>query len=261
MNEKDISHPESPEVPAESFTGAQLAQELATIKSEGSIESIPPEHVKALEQLPVNPHLKKELLLIQMGLKPATDREFRSPAAPEGQQIESLKPEDIAECATLTGYLDRAGLKYHIEDKVVGVWHDQLHGREGEQYQRDNPDRDFDELLKHDRYEQRRTVAIGRDDDAIGAMEEANRTRDPVLLGRAYGFPETAIAAFNAQEDLIGLEELKELVPDPALRAFIPRLSRNHWREELAQGQRDLEAVRQISPVILEELMQAIRKR
>lgn len=99
--------------------------------------------------------------------------------------------------------------------------------------------------------------APARDDDKADAGE----------IGRLYGFPESAVVAYEqfvrsgSEEMLIDRSELPEDLLKQDVMAFAQFvLSKAHWREELETAKRWAEEVKRVSPSIYDSIVRAYRR-
>lgn len=100
---------------------------------------------------------------------------------------------------------------------------------------------------------------IGQDEASCKALQDAaelqGRERDEAF-GRALGYPETAVAAYNNGR---GIRPRANIPPDVRASAtyqfcpFVP--SPNHWREELATVAKQAEFIKENNPRLYEQVM------
>ncbi len=99
------------------------------------------------------------------------------------------------------------------------------------------------------------TFYLGHDDDKLKNLYEAwkldvGQERD-IKVGRALGFPETAIQSW-VDHDIIKFSDLPPAAAQEFKRAeFVP--SREYWQEELNEVRRRNKAVKSIAPKLFEK--------
>ena len=98
-------------------------------------------------------------------------------------------------------------------------------------------------------------VLIGRSKEDLDILIQALQTKSDELLGKAFGFPKTAIEAFTGKREKLDISALpQETRESDAVLFSSPFLSKDNWREEIKQGQRDADFIKKISPIIYEEM-------
>lgn len=208
-----------------------------------------PAVVEGLENLNVYPDFKAELLLVMLGKKPATDYRFSSRIWLEGQP-EETEIHDTQTYQELVNRLGQSGLAYRVSpDEIIDPIQYLLSGTDGAIMRQDD-EYDFEAVLAQHQRELRRVVWIGRTPEDVDRMEQAYKANDAKLLGQAYGFPDTAIQAYLAQNP-IPYNEVGNYVSDPDARAFSKYvLSKDNWQDEIKVAQEWAKAIKVASPKI-----------
>lgn len=210
--------------------------------------------LEKLESAKLNPTLKKELLLVFLNERPATQIVFRSDEWVAGEEP---KPVNLDSFDQLMDCLNNSALAYEVsEDETVNPIEYLLKGTEGESMRRWKPNYDFDSDIAEGRKELRKVVSIGRDEDGLELIKQAYKENNARLFGRAYGFPETAIDAYE-NNDILTPEEVAKLANDPDIAVFAGMaFSKDHWQEESQIVQKKIAAVKSASPKIWDQLVQ-----
>lgn len=114
------------------------------------------------------------------------------------------------------------------------------------------------------------SVLFGRDPELLERLhdtkhviDEMGRHRSHRIYGEAFGFPSTAIDAFERQEWLKALPEDVAHTPVGIFyqRAVAMRLSRDHWRDELQTVEEWRKTVEQLAPHLHTEILNSPPKR
>ena len=171
-----------------------------------------------LEEFEIPAPGKLDLFMVQIGVKPATELSYQT----DWHEPGGIDPdvEGREKLAKIIMYLDKSGLPYSVKSTRSGK-------------------------------AQTSIVYIGRNQEDLRRIIEADNPMDEAKYGRAVGYPDTAVEGY-INNDMLSEEEFNRLVPQLELNVFTGmRLSREHWREELDVVKARLDAVKRTSPIIL----------
>jgi hypothetical protein len=173
---------------------------------------------------------KMEIVLILSQKKPATDLQFCSETWLEGQEEKDV---------------DREQIKKLLDDfKSL-----HLHGRIVLDQLNDVVERDDDgkETVK-----QRRILEmfVAKNEEDVTRMDKAINEGDHDVIGKLFGFPESARVAFNDLSKGLFRSELPAEIKEEEWYPYITFgvLSKNNWQEELETAKGWMEAVKQFDP-------------
>ena len=193
---------------------------------------IPPELVKKIEQLKINPDHKVNLLLTKAGLKPASELELLiSTKDSEGKTVERMTDEDIEQALAA---IEELGLPRLVKEREVDkrpFWSEE--------------EPDIEKFFKEEKID----VLIGRSQKELDLLVEALKSGDEELIGRAFGYPPTAVEAFVGKRESIELKTLSEEAQE-ASYFLTPTFSEDNWQEELKIAQRNADFIKKINPTI-----------
>lgn len=104
-------------------------------------------------------------------------------------------------------------------------------------------------------------ILIGRTQKDLDFLIEAQKSKDSELLGKAYGFPPTAVEAWVGKRKKLNVKKLpKEVRESEAILFSSPTLSVDNWQKEIEQGQRDADYIKGISPFIYREWIDMMKR-
>jgi len=197
---------------------------------ETSKEKLDKETIKDIESASIHYLQDKiDMILILKELKPASEVSLCSEEWREGEkekEIDSQKLKDFEEL------LNKTGISHEPYEKKTT-----------------NTDFAFKENDYEFRKRQEATFLIAKDKESLNLLKEALKTNDEELMGRAYGYPESAIKAFCGKKETIeDAEELPEEIKrrGPSFLRF--KLSKNNWQEEIKLCEKWAEAIKEASP-------------
>ena len=214
-------------------------QETKKASAEGQQEKkeLSPEFVKEVENSAFDPQDKMYILLVKAGLKPAAAVSFNARVWGHGKD-ERYVPEDITQEST--DMIENSGLFRKIEANGGDRLGFTTPEGEDVEYNREH----VSYLIAHTQEDLDRIVL---------ATEQENAE----LMGKAFGYPETAVDAFSNKKQLLNLDDLpKNVRESPAMLFCKFQLSVDNWREEIKQIQDWADFVKQTSPRIYNEMVE-----
>lgn len=198
---------------------------------------IAPEFLKSVEESKLVIDDKVNLLLTKVGFKPASEILLVIKSEYEKEITEHMQEKDVQEVIEI---IKKSGLPFQLGKRETIK----------ESYQ-------TEEEPKIEKFFQREQmkILIGRSKEDLDFLVQALETKSDELLGRAFGFPETAIEAFVGKKEKLDISKLsKEIRESDAVLFSSPTLSENNWQEEIKQGQSYADFIKKISPTIYEEM-------
>lgn len=183
------------------------------------------EHLELLEDLPLQADDLWYILLVYLGLKSGAWVHLQSDVWREGgeaKRVSSSKVRDIEKT------LETLGLTYIIDtrDTIAGI------------PQPDNGRKRYNQIVD---------IYVAADESVVNDIVRARTENDHKLLGRALGYPASAVNAFGTEEKIFvsDLDPKIQLSEVGQLTYFV--LSKGGWREELAVVEKWVEAAKQSS--------------
>jgi len=80
-------------------------------------------------------------------------------------------------------------------------------------------------------------------------LERALKSNSDEMVGKAFGFPPTAIEAFVGKREVLDRQSLPlDIQHSDGVLFSSPTLSRDNWQEEIKRGQLYGEFIKKISP-------------
>lgn len=207
-----------------------------------------PEAVRRLEEARFPVPIKINALLVGLGEKPATSYRFMSRTWSAGKA-----PQDLDDISTKE-YVDAVReLGVYVEvgtDRTVNPWAEYTKGSDGERVKHTTPD--WETRVAEASSQVWRTVFVAQSPEAMELIKTADDQNDVRLLGKAYGFPETATEAY-IHNRIISPRDAGE--KDPSTIAFARYgLSPESAQDELAVARQWAAAVQDASPRLYEEM-------
>jgi hypothetical protein len=220
-----------------------------------------PSIIRELEQLDLPESVKVDFLLVLAGEKPANEwDEIESiylPGAPADHRGRKLFDQ-------VAVWAKHSGLAYATDEARVNRARELFSGEEGRRLQEDlakaGKPVDLKAEIAASAEIDRLTLYVAGDEHWLKRMQQADRERDPQLLGECFGFPPSAIKAYVDRRAL----SPDRVRADTATLAFAQfMLSRDHSLEDLETAARWADAVKKLSPAIYEARVesQAARER
>lgn len=189
---------------------------------------------------------------------------------PQPNKIELLK--DAVDKITALSFLDRANLALvALHEKPACILEFQFPAHE--EAGRDETQHDIsliEEMLDtlSIPYEKRETsddeyisieICAGNDPQHMQTLLQAGS--EPLLLGKALGYPDTAVTAFAAGE-WVNQDTLPDEIKNDDAMAFLNfRLSRDHWQDEFLEVKRRAELMRTTFPELYEKIVASKKKK
>lgn len=171
-----------------------------------------PEIVERIENLMVDPYTKVNLLTVIAGLKPAAFIGFES-------TINLLEIEEIG------SFIKDTSLKFEIKNrkkKIDGTIPKELNFKD---------------------------IIIAKNKKTLNILDRALNNDDEESLGLAIGFPKTAVEAYLGKRKRLNKNTLPEEVrKSDAVRFCKFILSADNWHNEIEQGQKYANLVKEVSP-------------
>ncbi len=198
---------------------------------------ITPELIKSIEESKLNSDDKMNILLTKSGFKPASEINLIIKTKCEGETNEHMNEEEIRE---VLNFIKKLGLLFKLGKREIRK----------ETYQKEE-EPGIEKFYLREQME----ILIGRSKEDLDLLVQALQTKSDELLGKAFGFPQTAIEAFVGKRKKLDISTLpKEVRKSDAMLFSSPTLSEDNWQEEVEQGQRKADFIKKISPIIYEEL-------
>ncbi len=213
-------------------------ENLSSKFERGTETEISPEFLKKVEKSKLVIDDKINFLLTKAGFKPASEIKLIIKSWYEGEFTEHMSEEEIKEALEI---IEKSGLFYQIEERKI---------IEKKYWTKKEP-----EIEKSYKREQM-NILVSRSKKELDFLADALKSKDNELLGKAFGFPKTAIEAFIDKREKIDVAILPKKVreSDAMLFSSAPTLSKDNWREEIKQGQLYADFIKKTSPVIYKEM-------
>lgn len=203
---------------------------------EASLEKkISPELVRAIEEGDFSVPDKVNMLLTKAGLKPASELTLTIRTWNKEEDTNHMTEDDIKRDIWI---IKELGMPVQFGNREVT----EIEGG-NKKYHREEMN-----------------ILIGRTKEDLDFLIEAQKSKDDELLGRAYGFPPTAVEAWAGKRKGLNVKRLpKEVREGEAMLFSSPTLSADNWQKEIEQGQRDADYIKGISPIIYKELIEMMK--
>lgn len=173
---------------------------------------------------------KVNILLTKAGLKPSSGLDIVIKTEYQGETTEHLNEGEVEKILDL---VKRSGIPYEI-------WKQEI--MDEEMFRREH--------LR---------VLVARGEKELKNLKEALESNSPQLIGQAYGFPKSAIEAFNHERPALDAKTLsKEMQKTDAMIFSTPTLSADNWPEEIKQGQSYADFLKMFSPKIYQEYKETV---
>ncbi|MBI5401486.1 hypothetical protein HZB05_01510 [Candidatus Wolfebacteria bacterium] len=206
---------------------------------EGNItpEEITPELVERIEKSKITIHDKINLLLTKGGLKPSSEIVLAIKTQTDEGLTEHMSEKEVQEFLSI---IKESGLPYRFQDREVI--------REPYSTKKEP------EIQKFYRREQM-NILIGRSREELDLLEHALESKSDEMLGRAFGFPPTAIEAFVGKRKPLNRQSLSpDIQHSDGILFSSPTLSQDNWQEEIKQGEQCGKFIKEISPQLYNEM-------
>ena len=196
------------------------------------------EFVESVEKSKMELDDKINFLLTKGGLKPASIIELPIRLQTQEEVKEFFKENEIDEIIEL---VKKSGLECHIGEKRIA---------EGSYRTKDEP-----EIERHSKGEHR-DIFIASSKEKLDALINSWYTEDQEAIGKALGFPTTAVEAFVGKREAWFDENIpNEIRESDAVTFLTPTLSKDNWQEEMKEGDKRARFIKKNSPKIYAEIM------
>lgn len=196
------------------------------------------EFVESVEKSKMELDDKINFLLTKGGLKPASIIELPIRLQTQEEVKEFFKEKEIDEIIEL---VKKSGLECHIGEKRIA---------EGSYRTKDEP-----EIERHSKGEHR-DIFIASSKEKLDALMNSWYTEDQEAIGKALGFPPTAVEAFVGKRETWFDENIPNEIRESAAVTFLtPTLSKDNWQEEMKEGDKRARFIKRNSPKIYAEIM------
>jgi hypothetical protein len=196
-----------------------------------------PEVLERIEKSKIEIDDKINLLLTKGGLKPASEILLVIKTWHEDGLTEHMSEEDVQEALSVIRGL---GLPYRLgERKTV----EEPYSTE------DEPD--HQKFFRRDQM----NILVGRTSQDLEFLERALKSNSDEMLGKAFGFPPTAVETFVGKRETLDRQSLSpDVQRSDGILFSSPTLSRDNWQKEIKQGQLYAEFIKKTSPKLYEEM-------
>lgn len=200
-------------------------------------KEILPEEVERVEGSKMAIDDKINLLLTKGGLKPASEILLVIKTQDNEGLTEHMNEKEVREALSI---VQKSGLPYRVKDRETVQ----------EPYWTKN-EPNTQRFYKREQME----ILVGHSPEDLELLERALESKSGEIMGRAFGFPPTAIEAFvGKKEQLDRLSLPQNIRYSDGILFSSPTLSKDNWREEIRQGQRYGEFIKKLSPKLYEEM-------
>jgi hypothetical protein len=195
--------------------------------------------IKTVEDMEITPPEQVDLVLLLLNEKQATEIALDSDEYPAPSPVHKVSPDTVE---AIRRHLNALPIAYDVSPERLLVSLARKH----------NPV----EVHLVDDGRTRMHIDIATDADTLQRLQHGDKRNNEATLGQLYGFPETAITAY-INGDVIDEDELpNDVIASPAYAFTSFRLSRDHWQQELATGERWAKLIQQYSPRIYTTYME-----
>ncbi len=214
-------------------------------KVEKETFEISPEIVEELEKSNLTPDGKVNLLLTKAGLKPASEIDLVIRTEDEEGAFQNMEEEEVEKNLEIVKDLN---IPCKIGERKVHQ----------EEYETEE-----EPGVKKEQTREKIDILIGHTQEDLDRLIKAEKSDSDELLGEAFGYPSTVVEAFVEEREKLDLKDLpEEIRRGDAVLFSSPTLSESNWREEIKQGQRYADFIKEKSPKIYQEMKeQALRSR
>jgi len=204
---------------------------------------ITPELIKNIEESKLSSDDKVNLILTKAGLKPTSEILLVIKSEYENETTEHMSEEDIQKAINI---IKESHLPFQLKEKEITK----------ESY-RTKKEPEIEKFYQREQMK----ILIGRSKDDLNFLIKALESKSDELLGKAFGFPATAIEAYTGKREKLDFSTLpKEIRESDAVLFSSPTLSRDNWQEEIKQGQQYADFLKNISTRIYEEMRNVVMR-
>jgi hypothetical protein len=208
------------------------------------------EAIQRLEQFKIHPHQKVDILLVELGVKPATTLHINSRVWLPGEPVGTI---DEVQFNRYMEAVRDAGLCIAVSaGRLVNPAQEVTSGTDGQVMM--GSDRDWQALIQQGQQQIRRKLYIARSPEDLELVRLANERNDAKLYGQAYGFPATAVEAY-ARGEAISPDEIVGMSADVRAFAQYGFSGSDSSSDEIAVAHSWHDVVRAASPKIYQELI------
>jgi len=198
---------------------------------------IAPEFLERIEKSKLVIDDKVNFLLTKVGLKPASEITLFIKSDYEGGITEHMNESDVRESLDI---IKESGLIFQLGEREVVK----------ESYETEK-----EPGVKKFFQREQMIILIAHSKENLDFLIQALKTKSDELLGKTFGYSETAIEAFAGKKEKLDINTLpQEIRESDAILFSSPTLSKDNWQEEIKQGQEYAQFVKKISPLIYEEM-------
>lgn len=194
--------------------------------------------IERVEALNLNVNHKQEIILVAANIKPSAWIDFETRMWHEGEAPTTFYTEN--EIESFYNVIRESGLFYKISPRKAIVEEQKMQGEKVKVH------RDMVEVL------------IANSDDKLQILSRVleGGKLDHETLGRILGIPETAVEAFTGKRKRLNPYILSKeiLISDAFLFSPTRVFSEDNWREEMIEGERRANILKQVSPEIYREV-------
>ncbi|HRY82989.1 MAG TPA: hypothetical protein P5099_03870 [Candidatus Moranbacteria bacterium] len=238
MDENKISNPQAAVVESTEKVEKNTSEGENAGKQE---EELAAEFVELIEKSKLKIDDKVNFILTKGGLKPASVIELPTKLQTQEETKEFFKEDDIKEIINL---VKKSGLEYYIGKKEIV---------EGTYRTKNEP-----EVEKYSKGEQL-NIFISNSKENLDLLTKSWGTTDQEAIGKALGFPPTAVEAFVGKRETWFDEDIPDEIREGEAVIFLtPALSKDNWEEEIKEGKKRAEFVKRNSPEIYNTIIKDI---
>ncbi|PJE59607.1 MAG: hypothetical protein COU85_02775 [Candidatus Portnoybacteria bacterium CG10_big_fil_rev_8_21_14_0_10_44_7] len=219
-------------------------------------QELTPEQIRAIEQMPVFPNEKVELILVKTGLKSVAEIELFSDTW-EGQKGEKPKKISQDKIREIAEDVKQAGLVAEVGEP------------EEDMVKRIKENIPEEEIKPEDEIEQKREkirISVAADENKLKKYLEAIKTGSDTDLGKLYGFPESAIKAYQKEREgkgsfLLSRSELpddKKAQEESLFLTFM--IAKDNPEEAMETARKWAQKVEEVNPSIYREYIKWMRE-
>lgn len=211
--------------------------------------------IEMIENMPINPFERVELILIRAAFRMATTIELTS----HTWKIEDGNPKriDRGKLKIIEESLKGAGYVFKTSDPEI---------EEIVSIKEDIPEEEI--RPEHESIAEKReriTIRIAEDQKSLDKYLEIIKSGSDEQMGKACGFPKSAIKAYLESDDdnsrIVGRKDLPEGIRKQEWSLFASfMMSRDKWREELEIVKKWAKAIDRISPKIYREYVEYMKQ-
>ena len=109
-------------------------------------------------------------------------------------------------------------------------------------------------------------ISISKSGEDLTKFTDAEKKGDDKTMGLMFGYPETAVEAYNSEKSLdfeaflkteLPEKERKQLEEEGVIKFFSFQPSKEHWKEELNKAREDQSLIKEKAPCLYEEIMKS----